>query len=462
MKKIFIFISLFVIILLSSFLYRNALSSYFFQDDWFSLRISQAHTLEEFLSFFLPRSDVIYYRPLGMQVPFFFLQKLFGVNPFPFHLTQFFTHVVNTILVYVLIRLILKKSHLALLSSFLYATSSIHYIPFYWFATYAFVLGPTLFFSSFIFFIRFLDKKKQAYFLLSFLFFTSGLFVNEMVIVAPFIFFLFIFILRRQEVRKVFYLLPYTGVSLFFLVFRFFVNPAPTFGLYTMMIGKHIVNNLEAYMLWSFNWPEEMKAQLLNFVTVNPEFIKGFSQYYFIFISSLLFFIVLWYGIPCILILRDREKAPIPFICFGLSWFIVGLLPVLFFPQHTFSYYLPISFVGFLVWSLAILDILFKKVKKTPFYFFSSVAILVVWILVSNTTIDFNQKVHWAPRRAKQAELLMKKAKIIYSPHDLAISVFLSSENKLSLNDQDAFKIIFANEKIITHYTAEKEAKEVL
>lgn len=465
MKKSNIIISLLTIILLTGWLYRSSFNAYFFQDDWFSLRISQAKTLGDFFSFFIPRPDVIYYRPFGMQVPFFFLQKLFGVNPLPFHLVQLLTHAVNSILVYILVRLILKKDTIALLASFLYGTSSVHYIPFYWFATYAFVLGPTLFFSSYIFFIRFLDKRKHVYFFLSFLFFTIGLFVNEMVIVAPFIFGLYIFIFRKKEAKKAFSLLPYTVMSLSFLVLRFFIFPPPTSGLYSMTIGKHVANNLEAYFLWSFNWPEEMKAQLLNFVTVNPEFIKGFSNYYLIFVSSLLFFIVLWYIIPFILILVEKRKTVFPFITFGLSWFIIGLLPVLFFQHHTFSYYLPISLVGFLIWSLSMFNVLLEKLQKKTFLrIFCIVLVMIVWLTVSVVTIDFNAKIHWAPRRAKQAKLLSEKAKQYYNPSssELDIYVFPSSENKLSLNDQDAFKIIFANEKVVTQYTTEAETKEVL
>lgn len=463
-NNIFIIVSFLAIVFLSFWIYKDSVSAYFFQDDWFSLRISQAQTKGEFFSFFLPRPDVIYYRPLGMQVPFFFLQKLFGVNPLPFHLVQLFTHALNSILVYILVRRILKKDTLALLSSFLYATSSIHYIPFYWFSTFAFVLGPTFFFSSYIFFLLFSEKGKHVYFFLSLLLFTTGLFVNEMIIVAPFIFGLYIFIFNKKEAKKTFFLLPYGAVDLSFFILRFFIFPAPTSGLYSMTMGKHVANNLEAYFLWSFNWPEEMKAQLLNFMTVNPEFIKGFSHYYFTFVSSLLFFIVLWYIIPFILILVEKRKTVSPFIGFGLSWFIIGLLPVVFFPHHTFSYYLPISFVGFLIWSLTMLDVFLKKVEKTPLYIPGIVSIMTVWILVSMTTIDFNKKVHWAPRRAQQAKLLIERAKQYYYPslQNLDIYVYPTSENKLSLNDQDAFKVIFANEKIVTHYTIEEEAKEVL
>src|SRR3990167_8621943 len=81
-------------------LYKDAFSSYFFQDDWFSFRISNARTVADFLSFFSPRSDVIYYRPLGMQLPFFLMQRFFGLSPLPYRLLSLFTIIAASVVVY--------------------------------------------------------------------------------------------------------------------------------------------------------------------------------------------------------------------------------------------------------------------------------------------------------------------------------------------------------------------------
>ena len=130
-----IFIPLLLTVLASLYLYKNSFSAYFFQDDWFTFSISKASNLKEFIRFFIPRTDVIYYRPLGMQVMFYFMKSIFGLNYIWYHLIIVFTHIFNIILVYYLFKLILNNYFTALLISFMYAISTIHFIPFYWFST---------------------------------------------------------------------------------------------------------------------------------------------------------------------------------------------------------------------------------------------------------------------------------------------------------------------------------------
>lgn len=154
-----------LIILLVYFLFRGAFSASFFQDDWFSLLISKPTSLFDIVKFFAPRIDVVYYRPLGMQLPFFINQVLAGMNPIPVRLATLAFHIINSFLVYKLVRLISKNSLLAKLSSFLYASSAIHFTVFYWAATFAFVLAPFFYISSFLFYLK--QKPKLSWLLFS-------------------------------------------------------------------------------------------------------------------------------------------------------------------------------------------------------------------------------------------------------------------------------------------------------
>ncbi len=136
-----------------SFLFHKAISAYFFQDDWFSFSISQAKNIFDILAFFKPRSDLIYYRPLGMQIPFFITQTLFGITPWPFKLAALLIHLLNGWLVYSLLNRLLADKQLSFFGALLYVTSVTHYTIFYWAATFAFVLAPTFYLSSFLFFL---------------------------------------------------------------------------------------------------------------------------------------------------------------------------------------------------------------------------------------------------------------------------------------------------------------------
>jgi hypothetical protein len=447
-KHIFILLSGIILCIL---LYRNSLGSYFFQDDWFSLKIAEARNIEEFLRFFIPRTDVIYYRPLGMQVPFYILKNIFGIESFPFRLLNIITHIINTYLVYYLVKLLTKKSNSAVLTGFLYSTSAVFYIPFFWSATYAFMLGPTFFFLSFIFFLRALNSKSYKIILFSILFFIVGLFTCEMITILPILIVLYLILIGKFKERIISTVPHFLFLGLFFFSRFIFFKP-PTTGAYKIGLDLSLLNNIKGYFLWSLNWPEEMKAQFISFFKVNPVFITGFSFYFYIFIFTFLINILLFILIPILFICIKRNKFPLDFIILGSGWFIIGLLPVLFFSQHSFSYYLSIPLVGLLLLFVT-LFFSFTEIIDTKFKYFSNIMIFIVsvnWLACTYFTLDFNSKVHWAPKRAKISRDLIVESRRSMINNEIFIPD--SSENKLSLNNQDAINVVYG-ESIKTIYT---------
>lgn len=449
-----IIVFLVIIVFFSGFLYRDTIGAYFFQDDWFSLRISNVTNIRDFAGFFIPRKDVIYYRPLGMQIPFFFIQRVFGINPFPFHLLTYITHALNILLVFTLLKLIKKDLFISLLGAFMYGLSAVFYTPMFWPATYAFILGPAFFFISFIFFILSLQNKQKKYYLFSLGAFFLGLFTNEMVIVLPLILFFYQIYLRKTNLRK---LLPYFLTASVLLIMRFLIFRPPVTGSYQLELGKEIFTNLRGYLLWSYNWPEEMKAQFLNFRQINPVFIKEFPFYFSVFMITILINLLLLFIIPSVCILINRKWKFIFLFFFCLIWFVTGLLPVLFFTNHTFSYYLPISLFGLLLFGASIfrywIGIIFNTSKIIASIFV--IVLIINWTISTMITIDFNSKIHWAPQRAKRSRLLVERAGEFYPKSTIKsnyIFVRPSSENKLALNNQDAFKVIYGSDNIVTIY----------
>lgn len=454
---------LFSSILLSGYLYRDSFGAYFFQDDWFSFRISQASSFSDFFAFFLPRSDVIYYRPLGMQLPFFILRSIFGFSPLPFHILAFATHTINVILVFVLVRLLTKREIVALLSAFFYATSAVHYIPFFWSATYAFALGPTAFFLSFILFLVFLDRKKTASLLSSLVVFILGLLTSEMVVVLPVIIFVYILLFKKSKLSS--YLLSYIFVSLLIFLPRFIFFPPPSEGIYQLGLGRHILTNIKTYFFWSFNWSEILTEQMIKPFHFNTEFTREYGVY--ITVSLITFFIslVLFYILPLFLTKLKLDKKFLRLFALGIAWFIIGLSPVFLFPYHKYPYYLPISLVGFLIISAVFICKMFAvfyKLNRGIVLFFLFI-LVSNWVLSTKTTIDLNLKIHWAPRRAKIARRLIEKAKRYYKYPLEKPYVYVSetSENKWALNDQDAFRLIYEDGRIKTIYT-DKAGENIL
>jgi len=450
-------ISILIIILLSTLLYKDAFLAYFFQDDWFNLKISTIHHLNDFFFFFLPRQDVTFYKPLGMQIPFYILKTLFGLSPVPFHVLALITHATNIILVYFITYKIFQKKNISLFISFLYGTSAIYYTQFFWPSAFSFLIGPTTFFLSFLFFLNFiypsysglqLDRaqkriRRKIFYYLSIFAFTAGIFTNEMVHILSLVIVYYLFIFKLNKLLK--YITPFFILSFAYFFGRFLFFPPPLKDAYQIGIGKHILNNFEGYILWSLNMPEEIKAQLSSFWRLNSQFIHDFPQ------SAILIYISLFISFCCFILLplfniRKSTLKDKRSILLGIGWFTLGLLPVIFFSKHSFSYFLAIPAAGFYLTLGTLFMMSLSKIKKI-FACGLLIVIILNWLITSYSTIDFNKNVHWAPRRAKISQELVARIQknypqllqkdIIYIPN--------SSENKLSLNNQDAFQVIFGD-----------------
>ncbi len=457
-------ILVFLFISLSFLLYKDSFSSYFFQDDWFSFKISKAQSLTNIVHFFIPRTDVIYYKPLGMQLPFFLLSSLFGINPLPFHILAFITHIINIIGLFLLIQILIKRDDIALLTSFLYATAPIHFTQFYWPAAYSFIAGPATFIYSFYLFLFFLNSQKRRFYVLSFGLFSLGLFTNEMVIVVPIILSLYLIIMDQKKYLKFTYI--YFFVAFLLIITRLTLFSPPTSGSYQLSFGKHILLNLQAYILWSLGLPEEIKAQFISFGKLNPQFIADFHPFILVFVMT--FFINILFFIVFPIFIHNRKTQPLLLkdSLFSLAWFLCGLLPVIAFPKHTFTYFLAIPAIGLYYLFSFYLTLFLDRIYQTKHIIALAILIIISinWLVVSYATIRFNQLVYWAPRRAKIAKNLVDQVKVKYPyfPNGKVIYVYDNSENRLALNDQDAFQVIYHNNLIKTIYTSSVSSNHFL
>lgn len=439
-------------ILFSGVLYRQSFTAYYFQDDWFTLNISKTGSLRDWVNFFLPRSDIIYYRPLGMQIPFALMKAFFGLNPRAFHLVTFLTHFLNIFLVYNLMKLILKNKKSASYAAFLYGVSAVNFIPLYWLSTYPFESGPAFFFASFIFIIHYLHTSQERFWVLSLILFLGGILTNEIVLTLPLIAAGYILLLGKfRDVPKV---AAHLILAVLFVSIRFVFFAPPTKGLYLISLGTHILSNLKTYLFWSFNWSEVITEQMTRPLIFNSLITDRYLNIIIFFDTAFILILTLMAVGLIKMFFENKPGEGGNFLLFSLGWFVIGLSPVLLFPHHKFTYYLPIALAGFLP---AVIK-LFEKGSVTLSGGSNLIrrslvaAFLYLWCLTSWVSVNFNVKEHWAPRRARiSAELVQDVGGNFSLTKDGIVKVPFSSENKLALNDQDAFRYLFG-EKYITVY----------
>lgn len=432
------------------FLYRPSFSSFFFQDDWFSFSISNASSLKEVARFFIPRSDVIYYRPLGMQVPFYLVNTIVGLQPLLFRIATLMVHILNSFILYKIFIRTLKSRTWSLLGTFLYATSTVHFTPFYWAATFAFVMIPGFYFGAIL---AFLVKKYR----LAFGIFILGMFVNELIITLPLLLLGVNFITKDKPAAR--QLAAFLGMSFLYVSMRLMFR-IPTEGNYSLAFSvRSIMTTIRDYGLWTFHFPEEIHNQFVSFFMLNPVFLKDFLNRIWWWSTNMTIVMIVLIA-SWIIAFKHRKKAELDLMKLGCVWYILSLLPVFFFRDHAFSYYLPIALGGLMLTLMMGLKVLSEILKKNqPVIVAVSLLLPVVWGVSSYQTLIFNKDVHWAPRRAKIAREITKN---MTSRHpnieeDGVIVIENRDENKWALGDQDAFKVIYHHPTILTWYGTHKE-----
>ena len=180
-------IPFFLIIFISLWLFRGAFDINFFQDDYLFLLKAGINNFSNYLSFFIPQTNVQYYRPLTVENYYFFLHFLFGDNPFWFHLTGFIVFITTIILVYKICLNLFQNDKISYLFTFLWATSPIHYDSLYWIANFSYLSIIFIYLLAFKIYIS-KEGDRQKYWKII-LFFILGLFFSEFIIGLPIILF---------------------------------------------------------------------------------------------------------------------------------------------------------------------------------------------------------------------------------------------------------------------------------
>lgn len=437
---------LFFIIMISLWLYKDTLNAYFFQDDWFSFRISQAAGLNDFIGFFLPKQDVIYYRPLGMQLPFFVMGKLFPGNSFPFHAFSFLVHVLNTVLVYFATFLLVKKISVSLTAAFLFATSAMHFIPMVWFSTISFQLGFLLYILAFTVFIMWISTNKPAFLFLFLVLEFLGLMTNELNFVLPITVFLYGFL--NKKLNRSFWLsliLPLLYVFLRILYIPSFTDT------YAIELSKNTAKAFFVYLMWLFNWPEEIRNQLDNILRLNFSFITYF--WWLTGISSIVTISFSYY------IITNFRKADSKLMTFFTANAVAGLIFPLLFPNHTYPYYLMIS--GWSLFSMLALSVLGKPSVN--------LLLCLIWLTGSFYALNFNFLQHWAVKRSVISRAIatdvlrrfpiLTSGKSVYVNNDAYLKVVLSRGEmfKILYNDKEAETVYYDHEDTIWKNIPETE-----
>ena len=445
----------------TTFLFKNAFSTYFLNDDFFFLKISRINSFNEFLNFFSPFKD-FFYRPLTSEV-FYFIIHLLKENIFLSHSVVFIVYFVGLYYLHKIVFLLSKNKLLSYLTTGFYAINFIHVFQLYFFGTFQEVAVFTFLAISFYYFLTEKNIKSLLFFLLA-------LFSKETAIL--FLPFLIVFsLMRKQYLNKK--LVYYFVIGLVFtFIYKSGLSNTTSLDNYRIQNNPRLLaNNFMWYFLWGMGVPNFTSLYFTSvFEPPIVEFwkmLKNFPEiktYYFLLVGyySLFLISLIYFFIKHI----NKLKQFIYFIIYLFTYFFIFLGPIILLP-HRWMVRLTVPSV-FIVLGQAYLISIF--IKKGKLFRFVGLILIAFYIIINLLGISIHEssslyfleskfttsaKKYFEKNRTK-----ILKNKIIYfqdPPINKANPWGGSKKLKVTLGDQSFVDLYFPDSGIKAVYGYEEK-----
>ncbi len=296
-------------------LYGRAVRYPFIEDDWCVIRAIVKKGGTGFPKNLILPAGKLLYRPLG-QADIVGMTAVFGLNATPFHIAALVLHFANSLLISIIAGKLLDDPALGWISGFLYAFSlRVHVDNLLW-VVGIYDLGGTFFLL--ISFALFMAGRRN---LSAFIFFLATL-LKETTLFFPALLLLYGLKNIRSAARD---LAPHAVALTVYALLR--LQGESPLGLpqgdsYRMeLFGAYLLKNMYLYARWCLDAVHPLSAL--------GEPLAG------IFLLVFLVCILRSIASPSVIVLS--------------GWYLIGLVPVIFFPNHVSRYYLMYSVAPFIV-----------------------------------------------------------------------------------------------------------------
>lgn len=330
MKKFWLLVSILLLV------FSPSLLIFFSADDWFHLRVSNISKLSELLNFFSfekTTQSIAFYRPLPTQVFFFVFQKLFGINPLPYHVFVLVCFAYSLYLIKKLASLLLKSEKKAFLATLIYGFSVSNFTRLYFLSAFQEI---ALVVFSCLCLLSYLNNRWWR----SLIFFALALLSKETAVVIPLIIIVINWSLKNIKLKK---LIPFALILLPYLYLRLiqFGGAAGETYIWNFSLAK-TANTLMWYFLWSLGAPELLIDYIGSGLQPIARFFTDLPTWWPVILGLLLTNL----GLVLCLFVRKIKKADRSLIGLAIL-FVISLLPVLFLPQHKFALELGLPLIWF-------------------------------------------------------------------------------------------------------------------
>lgn len=447
------FVFLFTLIV---FLFRNAFSTYFFNDDFFFLKISRIDNFNQFINFFSPIKNY-FYRPFSTEL-FYWIIHVFKEDAVFGHVVVFFVYFLGLLYLFKVLNFIFKDNQLTFLSIGLYAINSIHVFQLYFLGTFQEVASFSFLIISFYYFL----KQNRS---VSITFFVLACMSKEIAILFP-IFLTAITLIDKKIKNDRKNLLIYYLISLIFaFIFKFGVTNVLTIDIYKIQLKPKLgLNNLMWYFLWSLGFPNFMPDYFISiFRKPIPEFAKVLAsnqiRLYFVLLFSYLFSLIL--GIILFFFKKSKDiKRFLIIIFFSLFSFILFISPTLLI-IHKWMVRLTIPLI-FIVFIEAL--IIQQLIKIGKIYRLLGIIIIFLYIILNTVGISMHESSSTyilESTISRNASIFFKKNYNQIVKHKIIYFKDPTIKNFNPWGGSKKLKVTFSDQNFIDHFFPGKNLQAV-
>jgi len=338
--------TLIVIAIILLWLYAPSLHFHFWYDDYTHLFESSVASWDDIVSNFHPVQPgwaagelLPFYRPLSHRNYFGLMRLIFGLDPLYYHCVCLVLLSLISFNIYLMTSFLGKDRLAGFIASVLFATGTSTAVSQLWVSVTPDLLVVFLMLTSFSMYILSTQRASAVYRASSAVVFILALLAKEAAIVLPGMLLLAELLYARpgnkEEIKKLaIRLVPFALIAVAYLVFRVAFFKLPKSGPYGVSFGLFALQNLGRYLLIAMN---DFLAGFLNVPYIDilhkasiPQATNWWAAWgKFLLVAGAAIFLV-W-----------RQKWDLRRdIIFSIGWFVMGLLPILFLPNHFYLYYL--------------------------------------------------------------------------------------------------------------------------
>ncbi len=320
------------IIALAALFYYPTLKSYFIVDDFMWLEVVADRGLSQIGSFFTDVRSVGFYRPF-IKLSFWLDYCIYGINQQGYHITNIILHCINIVLVFMLIMRLCKNNKTAILSCLIFALHPMHTESISYLSGRTELIHGLFYLTCLLSFIGYLgNQSNRRLNYLSLAAFILSLLTKETAVSLIIILYLTDLLFRFKNNQKINLLdnkaiyAPYVVFLFAYIILRQFVIGATVYKIrFDDMLFRPIYYFMRIFM------PVNMQSPWIKSIA------SIITQNIILLIPIGLFFLFVLYYISYHLLYKEsREDRYLLYYC--LCWIVIIFFPVYFNPGERYAY----------------------------------------------------------------------------------------------------------------------------